>query len=110
MAGRKIWDEQDALECLASADRSGVSRAAWARANGVDGRSLNAWRLNLARRGSGRVAASNDGGLRLVELVPRSRPSEPRVRVRCGPFTVEVDGEVGHGSLTRILEAVASAC
>ena len=50
MAGRKIRDGADARTSLAAAAESKVSRAEWARQQGIDGRSLNAWRLNLARR------------------------------------------------------------
>ncbi len=50
MPGRKIAGETDAYARLEAAMRSGLSRATWARARGVDARSLNAWRLNLARR------------------------------------------------------------
>ena len=49
---RKITDEREARRCLTAAARSGNAPGAWARANGIDGRSLNAWRINLARRGT----------------------------------------------------------
>ena len=39
---RKITDELDAQRCLVAARRAGGDVGAWARANGVDGRSLNA--------------------------------------------------------------------
>ena len=55
---RKITDELDAQRCLVAARRAGGDVGAWARANGVDGRSLNTWRMNLARRGSTRRSPS----------------------------------------------------
>ena len=50
MAGRRILNEQDARRSLAAAKSSRAGLAAWVRAHGVDGRSLNAWRVNLERR------------------------------------------------------------
>lgn len=47
MAGRKIEDEAEARSCLKAAVASGEGRAVWARRHGIDGRSLNAWRVNL---------------------------------------------------------------
>jgi len=61
--GRKIEDEREAVRCLRAAEREGVSGGEWARAHGVDGRSLHAWQMNLARRGTAQDAAeaSADG-------------------------------------------------
>ncbi len=64
-AGRKIRDSRDARACLDRVKSSAVSRAEWARAHGIDGRSLHAWEMNLARRGQ--VAKPSP---RLVEMVP----------------------------------------
>ena len=50
--GRKIEDEREAVQCLRAAEREGMSAGAWARAHGVDGRSLHAWQMNIARRGT----------------------------------------------------------
>ncbi len=100
MAMRKVRDRAEAATLLASAARSGVERAQWARENGVDARSLNMWRLNLARRAGPE--------LRLVELVSMGdTPPEPII-VRCGLFTVEVRDGVDEGSLRRVLTAVAT--
>jgi hypothetical protein len=63
---RKIQDEQDARACLRAARVAGLSAGEWAREHGVDGRSLNAWRLNLSRSEAGEEATRP----RLVELVP----------------------------------------
>lgn len=46
---RKIEDEREARAFLKAAKSSGVPLKAWARDRGIDGRSLNAWRMNLAR-------------------------------------------------------------
>jgi transposase-like protein len=50
MEARKIVDDADARRCLAAVAASGRPRATWAREHGVDARSLNAWRITLARR------------------------------------------------------------
>jgi hypothetical protein len=44
---RKVRDAEEANMLLAAASQSGLGRAEWARANGVNPRSLNAWRVNL---------------------------------------------------------------
>lgn len=100
MTRRKIRDAEDARRCLDQASRSSLGRAAWARAQGVDARSLNAWRLNLARKSEPRRS------LRLVELVPPPRPVAT-YRVRCGPFEVEVDEAFDVEVLGRLLSVVA---
>ena len=106
MAGRKIRDEVDARKCLEAASHSGVSRKQWAHDHGVDARSLNAWRMNLTRRGQQR----QQPGLRLVELVPAgavSASSRPLV-VRCGPWSVEVTLDVDEELLATVLQVIAT--
>ncbi|MEY3011922.1 MAG: hypothetical protein RIT45_657, partial [Pseudomonadota bacterium] len=49
MAGRKIEGEAEARRCLAAVESSTLSLADWARAQGIDGRSLNMWRVIFAR-------------------------------------------------------------
>ena len=77
MAGRRIFNEQDALRCLAAAKAARGRPAEWARTHGIDGRSLNAWRVNLSRRGVPRTRALAP---RLVELVPATLPVPSTVR------------------------------
>ena len=81
---RKIDDEWDARACLRLAKAAGVSVGEWARENGVDGRSLNAWRINLSRAGASGAAAVSPP--RLVELVTAA-PSRADAR-----YVVHVDG------------------
>ena len=50
---RRVDDELEARRCLQAVAASGRSLGAWAREQGIDGRSLNAWRMNL-ERGEGR--------------------------------------------------------
>lgn len=102
MSGRKIRNAGDARDCLEAVQESGMARAVWARANGVDARSLNAWRLNLERGGREKPEE-----LRVVELVPEVRMSSV-FRVACGPFVVEVPPDFDQRALCRLLDAVAS--
>jgi hypothetical protein len=104
MAGRKIRDAAEARELLDAAVASGVPRAEWARAQGVDGRSLNAWHLNLDRQ-----PTSTPPPIRLIELVPATpMRAASTLRVRCGRFVVEVDAAFDDDALTRVLAVVAS--
>ena len=68
---RKVADDREARALLAKAARAGGDVRAVTLAHGVDGRSLNAWRNNLARvktvRSPGSEARARGG---LVELVP----------------------------------------
>jgi hypothetical protein len=105
MAGRRVRHRAEALELLEAAERMGVSRAEWARRNGIDGRSLNAWRMNLDR-GVG-VDVVQPPAVRMVELVPATRV-ETTYRVRCGTFVVEVDGDFDDHVLGRLLSVVAA--
>ena len=106
MSRRKLRDATDARRCLEDAATSGLTRAEWARANGIDGRSLNAWHLNLNR-----TRYRQEQHLRLVELVPAERVAEEPVRytVRCGgELAVEVDHRFDEDVLRRLLRVVAS--
>lgn len=106
MALRRIRNEAEALSCLEAADRSGLGRVAWCRRMGVDARSLNAWRLNLARRGG---PAPSAAGPRLVELVVGDPLPERAsvIRVLHGSYVVECDGLVDGEALRRVLWAVS---
>lgn len=101
MAGRKIQDEADAVQCLDAQRASGLELAQWAMRHGIDGRSLNSWRMNLARRGTARRAP------RLVELVASGGPTA-RYTVRCGRLAVEVGDDFDQETLFRLLQVVAS--
>lgn len=99
--GRKLKNAEDARRALAAAERAGVPRAVWAHANQVNARSLNAWRLILAR--------TVPTAVRLVELVaepevPASRPSGCTVRYR--DVSVELDTDFDDEALVRVLRAV----
>lgn len=83
MAGRKIVNEQEARRCLAAARSARGDLGEWARGRGIDGRSLNAWRVNLKRRG---VPRSRVVTRKLVELVPAG------VLISPAKYVLHVDG------------------
>ena len=102
MSLRKIVDEQDARGCLAAVAGSGLGRAAWARANGVLPRSLNAWRVTLDRRARRLVP----GAVRMVELVPGPPAGGEPVVLRVGRVEIDVGAGVDDATLARVLRVV----
>jgi hypothetical protein len=98
---RKIEDEADARRCLAAVKASGGDGVAWANANGVDARSLNAWRVNLSRRDAQPP--------KLVELVPTT-PCRPLARyaIAVGDLRVEFDDGFSGDTLFRVMQVLRS--
>lgn len=102
---RKIDSPHEARRCLRAAERAGQTAGEWAREHGIDGRSLNAWRMNLARRT--RMKHRPDLEPRLVELVPVSGPGkEARYLVRIRDITIEVGVDFHEESLVRLVRAL----
>lgn len=112
MVLRKIRDEAEALSALRAVAASGQPRAVWARAHGLDARSLNGWRVALEQRDRTRRRAEVLD-LRVVELVARKWEPEPeppaRYRILCGELAVEIDDSFEAETLRRIL-AVVQTC
>ena len=113
MAGRKIRDERDARRCLAAAKTARVkSLGQWARAQGIDGRSLAAWAKNLARGDSSRRAKSPRRKERrrsgLVELIPSLSTAKHHYQIRYGQMTVEVNEHFDEATLSRLLKVIAT--
>ena len=115
--GRKIEDERDALRCLHRVGRTGLSVGEWARAHGIDGRSLHAWRIAIARRGvparRRKVSAkSKRAELALVELVSAApipeRDGARRYVLVIGAARVEFGDDVSAATLRRVFEALRS--
>jgi hypothetical protein len=114
---RKIEDEAEARRCLLAAKRKGLSAGEWARAHDIDGRSLNAWRVNLGRRGASaqprrRKSKPAATARALVELVPAS-PSvavagRGRYVLEIARARVEFGDDVSVETLHRVLEALRS--
>lgn len=101
-AGRRLTGEEDARRCLRAAEGSQLGRRAWAHANGVNARSLNAWRLILGRKS--RPAPV----LRLVEVVAATVPAaEATYAVRIGELRIEVDRHFDPVVLRRLIAAVS---
>lgn len=117
---RKVRDEVDARALLGKVVASGRPLAQWARAHGIDGRSLNLWRVNLARRASEPVRAVRPTRAvgpatpRFVELVARPAPSVAalsfaRYVVIVGDVRVELDDAFHEETLARLV-ATLRAC
>jgi 8-oxo-dGTP pyrophosphatase MutT (NUDIX family) len=115
-AGRKIRDEKEARKYLAAAKRSGVSIGDWARARGINGRSLWAWVMTLERREAkqrtrGRRPSSKrkSGSPAFVELLPSA---VGKSTVGMARYTVEVPGgrvEFGDDASLAMLRQVFEA-
>lgn len=114
MAGRKIADEVEARAILTRIARSRSDVRAWARANGVDGRSLNAWRNIVARKNrkpAGRPRQRREKSIQLVELVPSelvSRTTLARYSLKVGDAVVEFGDDARVDTLIRVVEALRS--
>lgn len=109
---QKVDDELEARRCLAAAKAARQSPGEWARAHGIDGRSLNAWRMNLSRRESSPRSrpASRHRVARLVELVPAPMASPAaRYVVRVGDASIEFGTEFDETTLRRAI-AVLRSC
>jgi hypothetical protein len=104
---RKIESARDARACVKAARAAGLSLGAWARRHGVDGRSLHAWSVNLARSRSATALVAKP---RLIELVPTTTPaSQARYVVRVGDAVVEVGDDFREETLARVMR-VLRAC
>lgn len=116
-AGRKIETESEAWRCLRVATRGGLSAGEWARAHGIDGRSLQAWKVNLERREASarprrRKPKAAATARALVELVPAA-PSvaaagRGRYVLEVARARVEFGDDVSDATLHRVLEALRS--
>ena len=105
MAGRKVGSEQEARRCLAAARAAGERAGDWARTHGIDGRSLNAWRVNLERHGAPRPRAAP----RLVELVPTT-PAAPAARyvLHVGGVELELGDDFHEDTVRRLVQVLLS--
>ena len=105
-AGRKIEDEREARACLKAAKGDNLGR--WARAHGIDGRSLNAWRINLEARAkstSRRAPRTKAARASLVEFVV---PTVARYVVRVEGAKLEVGDDFNAGTVARLVRVLRS--
>lgn len=120
-SARKIADETEARRCLRAARLAGLSAGEWARVRGIDGRSLNAWKMNLAGRGApGTIAAPRrskptpprPAARALVELVPAIASAKlvagGRYVLEFAGARLEFDDHCSVATLRRVLEALRS--
>lgn len=102
---RKVPNAETAQTWLDAAQRSGLTRAQWCAETGVDARSLQCWRIALARRAA-RPAAQ------FLELVARPDRSAaqgalpPALRVHVGDVMIEVATGFHADSLAEVLRVV----
>jgi hypothetical protein len=108
MAGRKVFNEQDARRCLSAVKASRRELGAWAREHGVDGRSLNLWRVNLGRRGGLRVRAAAPKLVELVVTPPAVVGPRAPFMLRIGDVELEVGDHFDEASLRRLVGVLKS--
>jgi hypothetical protein len=120
MSRRKIGDEKEARECLSAIEAAGGDIRAWAREHGIDGRSLHAWRVNLARSGAKTrgprrkqraVCVATKGLVELVPAgfstaVPHLRPT--RYVLEIGGARVEFGDDFSEPTLRRVIGILRS--
>lgn len=99
---RKVRDEAEARSAMAAVAASGLPRPVWARRHGISPRSLNAWRLNLARR------PATPPPLRLVEITPFAGPAAPTYTLRIGDLQLELADDFREDTLRRLLGVLRS--
>lgn len=113
MPGRKVRDESEARRLLEAVTRSGLERAVWARQHGINARSLNAWRLVLAKKdGQVRPRRESPSSLEFLELVP-TPPAERRtvtLGVHVGGVFIDVPADFDDEHLHRLLQVVLATC
>lgn len=102
---RKVRDNADARELLREWQHSDLELSDFCEGRGVDGRSLNCWRINLGVR-----RRSSHGALRLVEVVGTPPARHAAYRVILGDVVVQVDDDFRDDTLARLLRIVVAAC
>ena len=109
--------ETGAVRAVTDPRLAGRRAGEWARSRGIDGRSLNAWKVNLARRGT--TAAPRRSKPKaplpapaLIELVPPDsigkRAAGGRYVLEVSGARVEFDDHCSVATLRRVLEALRS--
>jgi hypothetical protein len=100
MHRRKLLDETEARRHVTAVALSGVPQAAYARANGLNARSLDHWRRRLTRRSVDFVELLATEGADIAPATP--------LRVIAGDFAVEVPADFDADHLAAVLRVVAA--
>lgn len=109
MERRKIANEEEARRALLAVARAGVGVGAWARAHGVDGRSLHAWKMVLTRRAQRAARPRQKPAAAFVELVPTTPAlSQARYVMKVGEFSFEFGDDAQEETLRRVIGALRS--
>ena len=98
MARRKINGEAEAAALLKEWRAESVDFDVFCKEQGVDGRSLQCWRMTFAKR--------EPEAMRLLELTLPREKAAASYRIHVGDYTVEVDDDFQDETLTRLLTAV----
>ncbi len=104
---RRVRDERDAWELLGDWRESDLELPEFCAQRGIDGRSLNCWRLNLGAQ----APSQEEPDLRLVEVVGhQAAPTRRAVyRLSVDDVVIELDDDFQEDTLVRLLR-VAGAC
>ncbi len=107
---RKVRDEREARGLLGELRDSGLGMSEFCARAGVDGRSLNCWRVNLGRRDAEGVGVRPPAAaVRFLQVLGVHPPGRQAVyRLRVGRVVIEVDDDFEETTLGRLL-TVASA-
>jgi len=100
---RKVLDREEAEFLLAEWKDSGRELANFARARGIDGRSLHCWRINIDQRTR---RTPGETPIRIVELQVASTNCHTRYRIELHGGIIEVDDQFNEQTLERIIRLV----
>ncbi|MEO0600012.1 MAG: hypothetical protein AAF211_01170 [Myxococcota bacterium] len=104
---RKVRDRTDAEALLEAWSSSGLSLRAFSAEQGLDGRSLNIWRVNLERQ---REPRNDVGlGLQLIELVScKAEPPSASYRMHVAGMVLELDDHFSEPTVQRLVRLLRS--
>lgn len=102
---RKVADAAEARSLLMAWSASGEAMGRFCEARGINRRSLNIWRVNLARWGEEPATEPPRTALDLVELVAASSRAseETRYRLVVGDVVLELDDRFRDETVLRLL-------
>ena len=104
MVRRKVRDEAEAVALIEEARHRGVRPSEVASERGIDGRSIQAWSMVLAKRTRAPSAEST-----FLELVPTRAVAGSSYRVWVGELSVDVPDDFDEHTVRRLV-TVLRAC